>query len=302
MKEKAAESATISGPAGELKTRSSSRIFSRLGREAGPTDLIEANAALMESLTGNPLTTGNNATLLIDGAATYAAIFKTVAEAKDHVNVETYQFEDDEIGRQLSDLLLRKRAEGIQVNLIYDSVGSSNTPAEFFQKLKEGGVKVLEFNPVSPMKVKSTDLVTHRDHRKVVVVDGKTGFTGGINFSSVYSMSPSMSGGAEDRSRMGWRDTHVMIEGPAVAQLQTSFMQTWQSQSGPPLEGANYFPKFEPGGSDLITVVGSTSGNPNRLTYVMYVSAIKQASRSVRLTNSYFVPDKQTLRFSRGGL
>ncbi|HEY3277707.1 MAG TPA: cardiolipin synthase [Syntrophorhabdaceae bacterium] len=295
MEEKAAKSATISGPGGKLKSANSEQILSRLEQKAGPTDLVQINAALMESLSGNPLTTGNKATLLVDGAATYAAIFKAVAEAKDHINVETYQFEDDEIGRRFSDLLLRKRAEGIQVNLIFDSVGSSNTPAAFFEKLREGGVKVVEFNPLSPLKAKSSELVTHRDHRKVVVVDGMTAFTGGVNFSSVYSSSPSRSGGSQERRRPGWRDTHVMIEGPAVAQFQTSFMQTWQSQNGPPLDAADYFPRFEPRGTELITVVGSTPGDPNRLTYVMYVSAIKQASRSIHITNSYFVPDRQTL-------
>ena len=106
----------------------------------------------------------------------------------------------------------------------------------------EAGGKTVEFNPINPVKLKTKQLITHRDHRKLVIVDGRIAFTGGINFSSVYSGSSSGSGKPEDKTTFGWRDTHVMIEGPAVAQFQSLFLDTWTKQKGPPIEGANLFP------------------------------------------------------------
>ena len=104
------------------------------------TRLLEQQVQLMQSVSGSPLVAGNKVTLLIDGAATYAAMFEAIQNAKDHINFETFIFEDDEVGKRFSDLLIRKSAEGVQVNLIYDSFGSKNTPVSFFQRLRDGGV------------------------------------------------------------------------------------------------------------------------------------------------------------------
>lgn len=126
----------------------------RLKRQEGPTDILERQIALVESISGAPLVAGNKVTLLIDGPATYAAMFKAIQNAKDHINLETYIFEDDEVGRKFADLLLQKQSEGVQVNLIYDSVGCSNTPAAFFQRLRDGGILALEYNPINPTKAR----------------------------------------------------------------------------------------------------------------------------------------------------
>ena len=161
-------------------------------------------------------------------------MFKAISQANDHINLETYIFADDEVGRQVADLLLQKQAEGIQVNLIYDSIGSMGTPFAFFQRLRDGGVNVLEFNPVNPLKAKKKMFVTQRDHRKTMVVDGKVAFTGGMNISSAYSKNPSALASEDTWRWEGWRDTHVQIEGPAVAQIQNLFLETWSDQKGPP--------------------------------------------------------------------
>ncbi len=293
------ESPEIAGVRGRLPRRASDRILTRLERQAGPTDLLQANIVLMQSLSGHSLTTGNRATLLVDGPATYAAMSKAIAAARDHINLETFVFDDDDVGRRFAELLLQKQAEGVQVNLIYDSVGCKNTPAAFFGKLRAGGVKTLEFNPINPLQARRRDLITHRDHRKVVVIDGRTAFTGGVNISSVFSASPSRAR-PNDGETFGWRDTHVMIEGPAVAQFQELFLRTWRAQKGPPLTGRDYFPAARSEGKELITAVGSTPGDSKRLTYVMYVSAIKSARRFVHLTNAYFVPDEQMMEALTG--
>jgi len=158
--------------------------------------------------------------------------------------------------------------------------------------MRDSGINVLEFNPIDPLKAKRVGLLTHRDHRKILVVDGKMAFTGGVNISGVYSTNPS----GISPSRLPWRDTHVQIEGPAVAEFQKLFLDTWSRQKGQELPKRNYFPELEPRGKELVQVVGSKSGEENRVTFVMYVSAMTFAEKTIHLTNAYFVPDRQTMK------
>ena len=173
-----------------LSPQKSKAIMERLKRSVDPTDILERHTAVVESVTDSPLTKGNKVTLLADGPATYAAMFKAIEKAKDHVNLETFIIEDDETGRKFADLLLEKQAAGVQVNIIYDSVGSMNTPAAFFQRLGESGIQVVEFNALNPLKPEGKWGLTHRDHRKILIVDGKVAILGGINISEVYSSLP----------------------------------------------------------------------------------------------------------------
>jgi cardiolipin synthase len=266
----------------------------RLQRLAQPTDTLQRFNEVIESLTESPLTKGNKVTLLTDGQAAYAAMFKAIESARDHINLETFIIDADDVGRQFSDLLLKKQAEGVQVNLIYDSVGSHANPAAFFQRLRDGGIQVVEFNPINPFKAHGNWLLAHPDHRKILIVDGKTAITGGINISSVYSSK--LSGRAEgEGAPLPWRDTDVQIEGPAVAEFQKLFLDTWSKQNGPKLSGRNYYPKMKEEGNALVRVVGSTPGADNRITFIMYVAAIMFAEHSIHLTNAYFIPDDQVL-------
>jgi cardiolipin synthase A/B len=288
----------IMGTKGELSSKTSKAMIKRLEGQVEETDLLEQQVQLMQSVSGSLLVAGNKVTLLIDGKATYAAMFEAIENAKDHINFETFIFEDDEVGKRFSDLLIRKSAEGVQVNLIYDSFGSMNTPAAFFQRLCDGGVLVLEFNPVNPGKVlKGKEwALSNRDHRKILVVDGAIAFTGGVNISDVYSGSSSFrshSGGKKDEP---WRDTHVRIEGPAAARLQSLFMQTWERQKGPTLPVRDYFPNVKQAGNTLVRVVDNLPGEMNRLIFMMYMSAITHAENSIYLTTPYFVPDSQLLK------
>ena len=293
----------IAGPGGKLPPRQARTLLTREAERADAENLIKKTVALMESLSGHPLTSGNKVTLLIDGPATYGAMFKAIGTARDHVNFETFTFGDDEVGRKFADLLVRKQAEGVQVNLMYDSVGSLGTPAAFFQRLRDSGINVLEFNPVNPLKARKKLLSTQRDHRKVLVVDGRIGFTGGVNISNVYSGSPSSPSGGPfstgrpaGTSKEGWRDTHVMIEGPAVAELQRSFLKAWEYQKGKPLAAKDYFPHLDAKGSALAEVIASYPGETHRLTYITYVAAIENAKYSIDLTTAYFVPDRQLMK------
>jgi cardiolipin synthase len=285
----------IVGPHGQLSPTISKRVMDRLKRQEGPADILERQVALIESISESPLVAGNKVTLLIDGPATYAAMFKAIQNAKDHINLETYIFEDDEVGRQFADLLLKKQSEGVQVNLIYDSLGCLSTPAAFFQRLRDGGILSLGYNPINPAKARAGWLLTNRDHRKILIVDGAVAFTGGVNISQVYSGSSFSSEKHERNIKESWRDTHVQIEGPAAAEFQKLFLDTWARQKGPELPKRDYFPPLNREGSDLVEVVSSTPGQENRITYITYVAAFTYAQNFIHLTNSYFVPDEQTL-------
>ncbi|MHB1141283.1 MAG: phospholipase D-like domain-containing protein [Sulfuricaulis sp.] len=215
---------------GPLSQDQSASVYNRLKHESGESGILERHMAWEEAIVGAPLVLGNKAVLLQDGPATYKAMFSAIRKARKNINLETYIFDDDEIGRQFADLLIQKQNQGVQVNLIYDSVGAINTPQAFFDRLKASGVRVVEFNPVNPLSVKKEWLINNRDHRKLLIVDGHTAFLGGINISGVYSRgsfakrSASKTAGAATN----WRDTHVQIEGPVVADFQKLFLETWQ--------------------------------------------------------------------------
>jgi cardiolipin synthase len=284
----------IDAARGPLSKQRVAAILAGLSRKAGESDILQEHVALEQAIVGTPLTAGNKVLLLQDGAATYRAMFAAIGAATDHINLETYKIEDDEIGRQFSELLLRKRSQGVQVNLVYDSVGSIGTPQAFFDRLTAGGVQVLEFNPANPLSAKKEWLVNNRDHRKLLVIDGHTAFVGGINFSRVHS------GGSFARRRgpeakSAWRDTHLRIEGPVVDEFQKLFMQTWAKQRGAPLPAANYFPALAAKGGEMVRAIGSTPDDPHSLIYLTLMSAISKAQRHVYLTNAYFVPDPQLL-------
>ena len=267
----------------------------RLKRSVEPTDILQRHTVVIESVTDSPLTKGNKVTLLADGQAAYAAMFKAIQSAGDHINLESYIIEDDETGRKFADLLLQKQAEGVQVNLIYDSVGSFSTPAPFFQRLRDAGIQVVGFNPINPLKARGDWGLTHRDHRKILIVDGKIAIIGGINISRVYSSSP-FKRKQNKKAPIHWRDTDVQIEGPAVAEFQKLFLDTWLKQKGPKLSERNYFPDLKEEGSALVRVVGNTPGEDNRITFIVYVSAITFAEHSIHITNSYFIPDDQIVK------
>ena len=151
-----------------------------------------------------------------------------------------------------------------------------------------------EFNPINPLKARGKWRLAKSDHRKILIVDGQVAFTGGVNISQVYSSG--LSGrGEHDQTQIPWRDTDVQIEGPAVAEFQKLFLDTWQRQKGAKLSERNYFPHLKEEGNTLVGVVGSSPGESNRITFILYVSAITFAENSLHMTNAYFVPDHQTV-------
>ena len=291
------QAAQFESARGALSAEKSAAIVADLKRKSGDIDILDKQIALEQAIIGSPLILGNRVTLLQDGASTYAAMFAAIRKARDHINLESYIIEDDEIGRQFADLLIERQRQGVQVNVIYDSVGAFNTPAAFFDRLRAGGIAVLEFNPLNPLLAKKEWLINNRDHRKILIIDGSTAFIGGINISSVYS-----SGSVKKRIKMtaentvAWRDTDLQLDGPVVAELQKLFIDTWQKQHGPALAPKAYFPPLKAQGKELVRAIGSTPDDPFSLIYLTLISAIGNAERQIQLTNAYFVPDPQLLK------
>ncbi|MBT9612897.1 MAG: cardiolipin synthase [Burkholderiales bacterium] len=294
-----AQSVAFDNARGPVSAGKSSAILGELKRKSGDIDILEKHLALEQAINADsPLVLGNKLVLLQDGPATYQAMFAAIKQAKDHINLETYIFEDDDIGQQFADLLLERQAAGVQVNLIYDSVGCLNTPKDFFERLRTAGIQVLEFNPVNPLAGNKKEwLLNNRDHRKLLVIDGRIAFLGGINISESYSSAPSgKSAKQKEKNLKGWRDTHLQLEGPVVAEFQKLFMDTWAKQKGQPLMQKNYFPKLGKQGDEIVRAIGSAYDDPHSLIYLTLLSAINHAEQQVQLTNAYFAPDPQLLK------
>jgi cardiolipin synthase len=284
-----------------LSPERSREIVARLsGGNDAETDSLAHHLALEQALAGTPLSLGNRVTLLQDGPDTYAAMFAAIAAARDHINMETYILDGDDAGERFADALIDKQRQGVQVNLIHDSVGTLGTPAAFFQRLKDAGVQVVVFNPINPLQAKAGWDVNQRDHRKLLVVDGKVAVMGGINISSVYSGGSSNplggSGKAKGASELPWRDTDLQIEGPVVAAFQKLFIETWEAQRGPPLAPRAYYPTLDRIGSEVVRAIGGSPDEPFSQIYVTLISAINSAEHQILLTNAYFVPDPQLMQ------
>lgn len=286
----------LTGARGPLSARQSKAILERMEKRGQNASLLDRHLALEEAIVGSPLVTGNQVRLLQDGPATYRSMLAAIRAARDHINLETYILDDGEVGQQFAQALIDKQRQGVQVNLIRDSVGTLGTPAAFFKKLTDSGIAVLEFNPANPLVARKVWALNQRDHRKLLIVDGHTAFLGGINISSVYSGSaPLHASRARPDESLTWRDTDLQLQGPVVAEFQKLFLATWESQKGPPLQVKNFFPRLESIGREVVRAIGSSPDEPYSLIYATLLSAIGNAETSVYLTNAYFVPDPQLL-------
>ena len=291
----------MEGAHGPLPAAQSKAILARLANRGQDTAIFERHLAIEEAIVGSPLTTGNQVTLLQDGPATYRAMFTAIEAARDHINMETYILDDDDVGHAFAQALIAKQRQGVQVNVIRDSVGTIGVPKEFFQRMADSGIKLLEFNPVNPANARKGWEVNRRDHRKLLIVDGRTAFLGGINISSVYS-----SGSRKSRpnprpdAALAWRDTDLQLQGPVVAELQKLFLAAWAAQKGDPLPPKNYFPPLRGVGQQVVRAVGSSPDEPYSLIYATLLSAIAAAETSILLTNAYFAPDPQLLAALEG--
>lgn len=278
-------------------TLSADRAGALLARRwSHATHDLRALAVQEEAVTGVPLIAGNQVTLLFDGPQTMQAMMEAAAAARETINLETYIFDQDEVGMKFANLLIARQQAGVNVNIMYDSVGTLGVPQAFFDRMRAAGIHLLAFNPVNPAKAHGNWRLNNRDHRKLMVVDGRVAFTGGINISSDYANSSLFRSrkAPESRRDVGWRDTHIRIEGPAVAALQYSFIANWIAQQGGDLQEANYFPWPSRAGDKIVRVLATAPGRGFEI-YKAFMVAIQEARKSVHITSAYFVPDQHII-------
>ena len=242
--------------------------------------------AEMKRLRIGGLSGGNRVRLLTTGDACFDEFVAAINSARRSINLETYIFNSDAVGWMIAELLVKKARRGVEVNVIYDAVGCLGTSPALFAFLRSGGVEIVEFHPIIPWrKYFNIDM---RDHRKLLVVDGRVAFVGGMNIGNEY---------AGRKYRGGdWRDTHLRIEGPAVRNVQFFFFENWYRYGGAMVDSARHFPVLGKPGEKLLMVLCSKSRRQVKPIQESYISAINFAKQSIYITNAYFIPDARIYR------
>lgn len=276
-----------------LNGEDSEEIIESLGDGNGVTEMLRRQTTLVESISNKPLLAGNDVQIYHTPMDALNAMLAAIEAAEDHVHLETFIFGGDHIGKAFADALIRKRRQGVQVSVIYDSFGSFKTPGQFFKRMEDAGVQVVQFNPVNPLKAKTQWSLNHRDHRKILVIDGKIAFTGGINIYEVYDPNSAGNSKRHGGVKLPMHDLHVKIEGPSAVKFQNLFVDTWYRQKGPTLANRNLYPPLTKKGEDLVRVVGSRPGTKNRMIYLMYLGALHNALKYAHFMSPYFVPSDE---------
>jgi cardiolipin synthase A/B len=233
-----------------------------------------------EALTGAPVSYGNDADVLINGDQIFPAYLEAIHEAEETVNLLTYAYWRGEIAIEVAETLCEKAKSDVECNVILDAVGAAKMDRKLVKKMRDAGVQVCFFRPPKPYAVKR---LQHRTHRKLLIVDGTTGFTGGVGIAEEWT------GNAQDPDH--WRDTHVRVYGPAVRGLQGAFAENWLECTGDVLAGDRYLPYIEPredGGAMQVMRSSATIGDTNAEALIYL--AVAAAKRSIELTSAYFVP------------
>jgi cardiolipin synthase A/B len=231
---------------------------------------------------------GNRVTVHNGAAATYRAMIQAIEGARHHIHVEFYIIQPDRTGQQLRDRLVRRAREGLVVRVLYDAVGSAKLPNDFWKELKEAGGHAAAFAPLrvpSLAWLRRRDRIDFRNHRKIVVVDGEIGFTGGINVGREYlGLNPEFG---------HWRDTHLQVRGPAVLSLQRTFLEDWLRTTGELLDDARLFADFgeTPPGDSVVQIVDSGPDRTFSAIRHVYFTAMTLARERLWVTSPYFVPD-----------
>ncbi|MDP6633761.1 MAG: cardiolipin synthase [Phycisphaerae bacterium] len=235
----------------------------------------------VELLAQMPFSGGNRAKLLIDGDATFQSIFEGMDRARDYLLVQFYIVRDDLLGRQLKDKLIEKCNRGVRVYFLYDEIGSYDLPGAYINELIDAGVSIRPFH--STRGRWNRFQLNFRNHRKVVVADGRTGWVGGLNVGDEY-MGRSAKFGP-------WRDTHVRLDGPAVLGLQLAFLEDWHWASGEVLVLA-WEPQAEPDGVQHVLIVPSGPADAVETANLMFQHAIHSSDERIWIASPYFVPDE----------
>ena len=257
---------------------------------------IEANYAVgdpqfvrtMGNLLGPPILPGNTVSTLCNGDEIFPALLQGIRAAKKTITLETYIYWSGTIGQEFADALAERARAGVKVHVIIDWLGSSKIDGRYIEELLHAGATVHTYHPIRFYDVASFGRVDNRTHRKLLIIDGKVGFTGGVGIADIWR------GNAQDEQH--WRDNHYRVEGPIVAQLQATFMDNWMKISGEVLNGEEYFPLLEPTGKAAAQVFKSSSGGGSQSMQLMFLLSIAAAHSHIQMESAYFVPDDVTIK------
>jgi len=240
------------------------------------------NLLMNDSL--SPLASGNAVRLLINGEGKFPEVIKALENARHHIHLEYYIYDDDAIGNAIKDLLIRKAREGVQVRLIYDDFGSSSIRKKLVKVLRDGGVEAYPFNRVRLLYF--ANRINYRNHRKIIIIDGDYGFVGGINIADRYINNPGDSG------KLYWRDTHIRIDGPGIMFLQHLFLCDWNFCSGQQMQPDRPYFHATPLKDSNISVQIAASGpdSPASTIKLSFLKAINLARNEILLSTPYLIP------------
>lgn len=246
-------------------------------------DNTQALVALAHRVTSLPASWGNKVTILDSAAKTYHTLLTGIDAAESHIHVLYYIIQPDRVGESLRERLIKRAKQGLEVRVLYDAVGSSRLPRDFWDPLVEAGGHAAIFRPVR-LRFRRRDRMDFRNHRKIVVFDGRVGLTGGINVGREYlGLDPEIG---------KWRDSHVQIEGPAVLALQQTFAEDWLLTTGEVLDDLKYFPTFDPApGNQLVDIVDSGPDLEWSSVHQLFFQALVTSRKRAWITSPYFVPD-----------
>lgn len=236
----------------------------------------------LEAYTSAPIVAQNRVDILLNGEEIFPAVTEALRQARRTINYAQYYFEDGPVARDIAEAIAERCRAGVGANILLDGFGTLNMPGEYVELMKRSGCHVETFRPIRPLTVHKTQ---YRNHRRILVIDGRVGFTGGAGVSRKWMGNGRIEG--------HWRDTDARVEGPVVSQLQSAFAENWLEGTGIVLGGDEYFPRLGQAGSAYAQVVRSSPTGGSFAMYTMFLLAVSSARRSIFLTNPYFVPDEK---------
>ena len=245
----------------------------------------------MHALTGAAMSAGNRVEVLKNGAQFFPSMLAAIRAARKTINLEFYIYWDGEIGRLFAEALAERSRAGVAVKVILDAVGSATMSRALIEFMQRNGIDVEWYHP---LRWYTLSRFNHRTHRKLLVVDGAVGFSGGVGIADDWL------GDADAKNH--WRDTVARVEGPVVTQMQFAFLDNWVKSRGELLTGLDYFPATEPRGNQLAQVIKSSPSEGSSTVKLLYIVSMVSAQQRIWISNAYFVPDKDTIRALEGAV
>jgi cardiolipin synthase len=241
----------------------------------------------IEAHTDAPIVSGNRIEVLLNGDETFPVMLRDIKTAKSTITFAQYLFEGGSLAREFAEAFAERCRNGVKADILLDSHGSGNTPADILALMRDAGCHVEFFRRVEapailfPWKLLQYN---YRSHRRVLVIDGKVGFTGGYGIADTWQ--------GDGRTADHWRDTNARIEGPVVKFLQAAFAESWLETTGTAIGGEGYFPRLQPMGKVPAQIVSSSPAGGSFQNYMLFLLSINSARKSILITNPYFIPDE----------